>query len=103
MTVSNDGVFTITADETITASIKALDAKGNQWLVDGDWNYFHPEFADPSVLSSNFSQEITFTPVLSSSTPYAISVVHQEIDVTKTANFVVYVSGGYSEFPSHSN
>ena len=31
--------------------IKALDAKGNQWLVDGDWNYFHPEFADPSILS----------------------------------------------------
>ena len=59
--VSNDGVFTITADETITASLKALDIKGNQWLVDGDWNYFHPEFADPSVLSSNFSQEITFT------------------------------------------
>ena len=47
--VSNDGVFSITADDSITASIKALDIKGNQWLVDGEWSYFHPDFADESV------------------------------------------------------
>ncbi len=92
--LSNGAVFTITADDTITASIKALDAKGNQWLVDGNWTYFHPEFADPAILSSNFSQEVTFTPTLASTTPYAISVDHQEGDVVKTANFVVYVSVG---------
>ena len=68
--VSNDGVFSITADDSITASIKALDVKGNQWLVDGEWSYFHPDFADESVLSSNFSQEITFSPILASNTPY---------------------------------
>ena len=46
------------------------------------------------MLSSNYSQEITFSPTLSSSTPYTISVEHQEGDVIKTANFVVYVSQG---------
>ena len=92
--VSNDGVFSITADDSITASIKALDIKGNQWLVDGEWSYFHPDFADESVLSSNFSQEITFSPILASNTPYTISVDHQEGDVVKSANFVVYVSVG---------
>ena len=56
--------------------------------------FFHPDFADQSVLSSNYSQEITFSPTLSSSTPYTISVEHQEGDVIKTANFVVYVSQG---------
>ena len=92
--VSNGGVFSITADETITASIMALDAKGNQWLVDGNWTYFHPDFAEESALSSNYSQEVTFTPTLASSTPYAISVEHQEGDLIKSANFVVYVSVG---------
>ena len=92
--VSNEGVFSITADETITASIRALDAKGNQWLIDGDWSYFHPNFADQSVLSSNYSQEITFSPTLSSSTPYTFSVEHQEGDVIKSTTFVVYVAEG---------
>ena len=92
--VSNGGVFTITADEYLTASIRALDAKGNQWLVDGEWTYYHPDFANESILSSNYSQEITFTPILSSPTPYAISVEHQEGEIIKSANFVVYVSVG---------
>ena len=92
--VSNEGVFSITADEAITASIRALDAKGNQWLIDGDWSYFHPNFADQSVLSSNYSQEITFSPTLSSSTPYTFSVEHQEGDVIKSTTFVVYVAEG---------
>ena len=92
--VSNGGVFTITADESLTASIIALDAKGNQWLVDGDWTYYHPDFANESILSSNYSQEITFTPILSSTTPYAISVDHQEGEIIKSASFVVYVSVG---------
>ena len=92
--VSNGEVLSITSDDTVTASIRALDAKGNQWLVDGEWSFFHPDFADQSVLSSNYSQEITFSPTLSSSTPYTIGVEHQEGDVIKTANFVVYVSQG---------
>ena len=92
--VSNGEVLSITSDDTVSASIRALDAKGNQWLVDGEWSFFHPDFADQSVLSSNYSQEITFSPTLSSSTPYTISVEHQEGDVIKTANFVVYVSQG---------
>ena len=92
--VSNDGVFNINADESITASIRAFDAKGNPWLVDGEWSYFHPNFADQSVLSSNYSQEITFEPELSSSIPYTFSVEHQEGDVIKSTTFVVYVSEG---------
>ena len=92
--VSNGEVLSITSDDTVSASIRALDAKGNQWLVDGEWSFFHPDFADQSVLSSNYSQEITFSPTLSSSTPYTIGVEHQEGDVIKTANFVVYVSQG---------
>ncbi|GIQ96813.1 MAG: hypothetical protein CM15mP2_3000 [Methanobacteriota archaeon] len=47
--VSNDGVFSITADDSITASIKALDIKGNQWLVDGEWTYFHQTLLIVSV------------------------------------------------------
>ena len=92
--VSNGGVFSLTTDDSISAELRALDANGNQWLIDGNWTYFHPEFADPSILSSNFSQEITFTPSLSSTTPYAISVVHLEGDITKSTNFMVYVSVG---------
>ena len=92
--VSNGGVFTLTTDDSISAELKALDANGNQWLVDGNWTYYHPEFADPSILSDNFSQEITFTPTLASTAPYAITAVHTEGNVTKSANIVVYVSVG---------
>ena len=92
--VSNGDVFLITADEQISASIKALDSNGNQWLIDGNWSFFHPNFADESVLSSNYSQEITFSPTMSSSTPYTIYVEHTELDVVISDNFVVYVSVG---------
>ena len=34
--VSNGGVFTLTTDDSISAELKALDANGNQWLVDGN-------------------------------------------------------------------
>ena len=92
--VSNGDVFLITADEQISASIKALDANGNQWLIDGNWSFFHPNFADESVLSSNYSQEVTFSPTMSSSIPYTIYVEHTELDVVKSDSFVVYVSVG---------
>ena len=91
---ANEATISITADEQITASLIAYDAKGNQWLVDGEWSLYHPNFQDPSVLSSNFSQEVTFSPTLASSSPYAISVEHQENDIILSSNFVVYVSVG---------
>ena len=81
-------------DDEITASIIALDANGNQWLVDGNWSYFPPDFGDESILSSNYSQEMTFSPVMSSVTPYTINVEHTELAVVIQESFVVYVSVG---------
>ena len=107
--VSQTEAYSITADDEISASLLAFDAKGNQWLVDGEWSLYHPNFLDQSVLSSNFSQEVTFSPTLASSSPYAISVEHQENDVILSSNFVVYVSVGdienfiVSAFDSNGN
>ena len=92
--VSQTEAYTITADDEISASLRAFDAKGNQWLVDGEWSLYHPNFLDQSVLSSNFSQEVTFSPTLASTSPYAISVEHQENEIILSSNFVVYVSVG---------
>ena len=66
--VSNGQTFYITADDEITASIIALDVNGNQWLIDGNWSFFHPNYADENILSSNFSQEVIFSPVMASTT-----------------------------------
>lgn len=92
--VANLETFSITTDEVITASLKAFDAKGNQWLIDGKWLLFHPTFADQSVLSSNYSQEITFSPTFASSLGYSINFEYQEEDTILSSNFVVYVSVG---------
>ena len=92
--VSNGQTFYMTADDEITASIIALDVNGNQWLIDGNWSFFHPNFDDENILSSNFSQELIFSPVMASSTPYTIDVEHTELDITITEKFVVYVSVG---------
>jgi len=92
--VSQTEAYSITADDEISASLRAFDAKGNQWLVDGEWSLYHPNFLDQSVLSSNFSQEVTFSPTLASTSPYSISVEHQENEIILSSNFVVYVSVG---------
>ena len=91
---ANEATISITADEQIIASLIAYDAKGNQWLVDGEWSLYHPNSLNQSMLSSNFSQEVIFSPTLASTSPYAISVVHQENDIILSSNFVVYVSVG---------
>ena len=45
-------------------------------------------------MSSNFSQEVIFSPVMASTTPYTIDVEHTELDIIITESFVVYVSVG---------
>ncbi|MFL2882145.1 MAG: DNRLRE domain-containing protein, partial [Candidatus Poseidoniaceae archaeon] len=92
--VSNEETFAITADDQITANLRAFDAKGNQWLVDGEWSIYHPNFMDQSLLSSNFSQEVTFSPISASNSPYAINIIHQENDIVLSSNLIVYVSVG---------
>ena len=92
--VSNEETFSITADDQITANLRAFDAKGNQWLVNGEWSIYHPNFLNQSLLSSNFSQEVTFSPISASNSPYAINIIHQENDIVLSSNLFVYVSVG---------
>ena len=95
--LANNQMFSITADDDITASILALDANGNQWIVDGNWSFSHPDFNDNSVLSSTYSQDVTFSPTMASTTPYTIYVEHTELTTLISATFSVSVSVGNIE------
>ena len=92
--ISNDQTFSITTDEQILASIIGKDAKGNQWLIDGNWSFFHPDFSDMTILSDPYSQQITFSPTMASSIPYTINVEHTELSTVISEQFIVYVSVG---------
>ena len=92
--ISNDQTFSITTDEQIFASIIGKDAKGNQWLIDGNWSFFHPDFSDMTILSDPYSQQITFSPTMASSIPYTINVEHTELSTVISEQFIVYVSVG---------
>jgi hypothetical protein len=91
---SNDQTFSITTDQEVSASIKGKDVKGNQWIINGNWSFFHPEFSDLAILSDTYSQQISFSPTMASSIPYTIHVEHTELSTVISEKFTVYVSVG---------
>lgn len=92
--ISNDQTFSITTDQEVSASIKGKDVKGNQWIINGNWSFFHPEFSDLAILSDTYSQQISFSPTMASSIPYTIHVEHTELSTVISEKFTVYVSVG---------
>ena len=73
--------FTITADETLEASVFAIDAKGNQWEITANWTLTHPTITSPlsGFLENTASQATTFTPYFSSAEAYMLTAEYDAL------------------------
>ncbi|MAH08420.1 MAG: hypothetical protein CL961_01985, partial [Euryarchaeota archaeon] len=92
--VANNQLFEITTDESLSSSLRAIDAKGNTWIVEGTWEVSHNEFDTTGIISSNNSSQTTFNPVIASFTTYTITATHIENSIAFTESFSVLVSVG---------
>ncbi|MGB0489655.1 MAG: DNRLRE domain-containing protein, partial [Candidatus Poseidoniaceae archaeon] len=77
--------FQLTADEMLTASVKAVDQKGNRWSVSVNWSLSHSTWTEQSALSHIDAPATTFRPVLASTDAYVL-----------TANYVLDESTTYT-------
>ena len=78
----NDMGFQITADEMLTASVKAVDQKGNRWSVSVNWSLSHSTWTEQSALSHIDAPATTFRPVLASTDAYALTATYVLDDST---------------------
>ena len=92
--IANNQLFEITTDESLSSSLRAIDANGNTWIVDGTWEVSHNEFDTTGIISSNNSSQTTFNPVIASFTTYIITATHIENSIAFTESFSVLVSVG---------
>ncbi len=93
--VSNDFLFNITADQSIDASIKAFDSKGNIWYPLVDWSIAHSTWANQSELTkTSNSTDTLFSPVHESMESYVITASYLEEGTTHETQIYVLVSKG---------
>jgi len=92
---SNDFLFNITADQVITAEIKAFDSKGNLWYPSVDWAVSHSMWANQSELNKiTNSTDTKFSPVHESNEAYIITATYIEQGISHEVQFSVKVSKG---------
>ena len=87
--------FQLTADETLTASVKAVDQKGNRWSVSVNWSLSHSSWTEQSALSHIDAPATTFRPVLASTDAYALTATYVlDESTTYTASISMTVVHG---------
>ncbi|DAC08014.1 MAG TPA: hypothetical protein D7I09_08945 [Candidatus Poseidoniales archaeon] len=91
----NDMDFQITADDTLTASVKAVDQKGNRWSVSANWSLSHTTWTEQSALSHIDAPATTFRPVLASTDAYGLTATYVlDENTTFTASISMMVGHG---------
>tara|TARA_B100000683_G_scaffold59235_1_gene57285 strand:+ start:72042 stop:81215 length:9174 start_codon:yes stop_codon:yes gene_type:complete len=87
--------FQLTADDTLTASVKAVDQKGNRWSVSVNWSLAHSSWTEQSALSHIDAPATTFRPVLASTDAYALTATYVlDASTTYTASISMTVVHG---------
>ena len=93
--VSNDLLFSITADQSIDASIKAFDSKGNIWYPLVNWSISHSTWANQSDLTKTTnSTDTVFSPVHESTESYVLTATYYEQGLVHEEQIFVSVSKG---------
>jgi len=87
--------FQITADDTLTASVKAVDQKGNRWSISANWSLSHSTWTEQSALSHIDAPATTFRPVLASTDAYGLTATYVlDGNTTFTASISMTVGHG---------
>ena len=93
--VSNDLLFSITADQSIDASIKAFDSKGNIWYPLVNWSISHSTWANQNDLTKTTnSTDTVFSPVHESTESYVLTATYYEQGLVHEEQIFVSVSKG---------
>lgn len=90
----NDESFAMTADDMLTASVRAVDQKGNRWSVVANWTVEHNTWSDQNILSQADAQATTFRPVLASDAPYTLEATFASDEGAFTARIFINVGHG---------
>jgi hypothetical protein len=87
----------LTADETLTVKVKAIDAKGNRWTITANWSISHALWNDQGVLGGVeelANDRINFEPIHASSTPYTITATYDDGNMIHEISINATVSHG---------
>ncbi len=87
--------FNLTADQSISSEVKAIDGKGNLWYPAVNWSISHSQWGNQSDLSNTVNSTSTrFSPVHNSIEPYIITASYYESGMIYQVDFSVKVSIG---------
>ena len=92
----NDQAFQLTADEMLTASVKAVDQKGNRWSVSANWSLSHSTWTEQSALSHIDAPATTFRPVLASTDAYTLTATYV-LDESSTYTATISMTVGHGD------
>ena len=88
--------FDLTADETIEAKIRAIDAKGNKWDVQANWSLDHPTMGESSsFLEKALGDSTVFTPYFASDDAYIMTATYFDGTVSHAVSINITVGHGF--------
>ncbi len=87
-------MVSLTADETLTVKVKAIDAKGNRWTITANWSISHALWNDQGVLEQLVNDQTDFVPYHASSAPYTITATYYDGNMIHVISINATVSHG---------
>ena len=87
-------MISLTADETLTVKVKAIDAKGNRWTIIANWSISHAFWNDQGVLEQLVNDQTDFVPYYASTEPYTITATYDDGNMIHVISINATVSHG---------
>ena len=88
--------FDLTADESLEVKVKAIDAKGNRWVVVADWTLDHPTMGDSSsFLEKVVGDSTVFMPYLASEDEYVLTATYDDGTIIHQVSLESLISHGF--------
>jgi len=84
----------LTADDTLSVKVKAIDMKDNRWTITANWSISHQLWNEQSTLEQLTSDQTTFIPYHASASQYTITATYDDGNMIHTISIYVMVSHG---------
>ncbi|MDE0557975.1 MAG: DNRLRE domain-containing protein, partial [Candidatus Poseidoniaceae archaeon] len=84
----------LTADDTLTVKVKAIDMKDNRWTITANWSISHQLWNDQSALEQLTSDQTTFVPYHASTSQYTITATYDDGNMIHIISIYATVSHG---------
>jgi len=84
----------LTADDTLSVKVKAIDMKDNRWTIIANWSISHQLWNDQSALEQLTSDQTTFVPYHASAAQYTITATYDDGNTIHTISIYATVAHG---------